>query len=194
MPTRRYLPLTLGVASGALSAAASFIPLGRAPAPTVFGRCLGLGVVNGCNGIDLAYYLFPGLIFGVAFAGMLKRRRNIAGGQAAAFVLASGAANATAVFVCLALVDPLQNALITSDLGIAICGAIAGAIGGGLLAEAMRRLFPGASLGASVAAGAVLGLGVLAMTSLEQPGVFLFYIVWQAGYAVALAASLPAGA
>jgi hypothetical protein len=194
MPTRPHLPLAPGAASGALSAAASFIPLGRAPAPTMFGRCLGLGIVNGCNGIDFAYYLFPGLIFGAAFAGMLKRHRKATGGQVAAFVLASGAANATAVFVCLALVDPLQDTLITSDLGIAICGAIAGAIGGGLLAVATRRLFPGASLARPVAAGAMLGLAVLAMTSLEAPGVFLFYIVWQAGYAAALASSLPAGA
>jgi hypothetical protein len=184
-------PLALGAVSGALSAAATFIPLGRVAAPVVFGRCLGLGVVNGCNGIDLSYYLFPGLIFGTLFAAMLYRRRQIGGRPAAVFVVASTVANAIAVFVCLALVDPLQNSLITSDLGIAISGGLAGAIGGGLLAEVRGRLFPGASLVRPVIAGSVLGLGVVALAELEAPGVFLFYIVWQAGYAAALSASLP---
>jgi len=147
--------------------------------------------VNGCNGIDVSYYLFPGLIFGALFAGTLHRQRQIGGRPVAVFALASTVANAIAVFVCLALVDPLQNSLITSDLGIAISGAVAGAIGGGLLAEAARRVFPGASLARPVIAGSVLGLGVVALAELEAPGVFLFYIVWQAGYAAALTASLP---
>jgi hypothetical protein len=184
--------LALGAASGALAAAATFIPLGDVAAPVVFGHCLGLSVAGSCNGTEASIYLFPGLIFGIFFGGMLFRQGRIGAGQTVVFVLSSAIANAIAVFVCLAFVDPLGDKIAILDLGIAISGVIAGAVGGGVLVTATRLLIPGATIGLPIAIASALGIVVTAVTELDRAGVFLFYIVWQAGYAASMAASLPA--
>jgi hypothetical protein len=192
MPLNRFL--ALGAASGTLAAAATFIPLGGVAAPVVFGHCLGLSMAQSCNGTEASIYLFPGLIFGILFGGLLSRQRRIGAGQTVVFVLSSAIANAIAVFVCLAFADPLSDRIAIPDLGIAVSGAIAGAVGGGLLVAATRLLIPGATIGLPIAVASALGIVVTAVMELDRAGVFLFYIVWQAGYAASLAASLPAKA
>jgi hypothetical protein len=77
------------------------------------------------------------------------------------------------------------------NLPMAIAGAIAGAVGGALLGRVAATLFPGLRLRRSVIAASALGLLVPVVLLWEVAGVFLFYIVWQAGTAVALASSLP---
>ncbi|HEV2187967.1 MAG TPA: hypothetical protein VGR70_12210, partial [Stellaceae bacterium] len=77
------------------------------------------------------------------------------------------------------------------DLPMAIAGAIAGAIGGALLGGVAATLFPGFRLRRSIIVAAVLGLLVPLVLVWEIVGVFIFYSVWQGGYAVALAMSLP---
>jgi hypothetical protein len=194
MASRASRFLALGAASGAVAAAATFIPLGDTAAPVVFGRCLGLKMMSSCNGVALAVYLFPGLIFGVLFAEALRRRGQMIPRRAVVFVLASGIGNALAVFVCVALFDWASSRIDAAELAMAISGAVAGGVGGGLLTAVTGRLFPSVSVGLPIAAAAGLGVVVVAVTELEQAGVFVFYIIWQAGYAAALAASLPAEA
>ena len=185
--------LALGAITGTLSAAATFLPLGDAPAPTLFGYCFGIDSPRPrCDGIELSFYLFPGLIFGLAFAGIEKRRGRLAAPGAAVLVLASGIGNALATALCVGLFLPLSTliGLDGSRMGLALTGALSGAIGGGVLSLAAKRVC-GARVGRSVAVAAVLGLLVFLVPEWQVAGSFVFYIVWQAGYAAALRAGMP---
>lgn len=186
--------LALGAVTGGLSAAATLIRLADVGAPQLFGYCFGIsGPGDRCGGIDAAFYLFPGLIFGIVFGAAQMRFGRLGTGRAVLFLLVSGAANALAVFLCVWLFalfgDLIELALL--DAPLALAGAVAGAVGGALLSGATTRLIPGATARRSVVAASALGLLVPVVTELEVAGAFLFYIVWQAGYAAALAASLP---
>lgn len=182
--------LALGAASGALSAAATFIRLGDVASPLVLGRCLGFGGLNTCNGIDASFYLFPGLIFGVGLAGLLYRQGRLKLTHAVVIVVASTIANAVAVFVCVALIDPLGEHIEIADLNIAIAGVVAGGVGGALLTAAIRALLPGVLAARSIVIASGLGAVVVAMVELDSAGAFLFYIAWQAGYAAVLGAAV----
>ncbi|HXP04776.1 MAG TPA: hypothetical protein VN808_11695 [Stellaceae bacterium] len=182
------------MASGLLSASIIvFCHMGDVAAPEVAGYCFGLRMSGRCEGVDATLYLFPGTIFGVLFAALSSRRGWIGFGRFIAFIGAAGIANAVAVFVCVWLTDWLGDVLDISflDLPAAIAGAVAGAAGGALLGRVAATLFPGLRLRRSVIAASALGLLVPVALLWEVGGVFLFYIVWQAGYAVALASSLP---
>jgi hypothetical protein len=197
MPVRLIWFFGLGAASGLLSGAIIvFCHMGDFAAPEVAGYCFGLRESGGCKGIDTTFYLFPGTIFGVLFAAMRCRRGWIGFGRFIGFVCASGFANAVAVFVCVWLTDRLGDALNIDflDLPMAIAGAIAGAAGGALLGGAAGIVFPELRLRRSVIAASVLGLLVPLVVTWEIAGVFLFFAIWQAGYAAALASSLPAEA
>jgi hypothetical protein len=70
---------------------------------------------------------------------------------------------------------------------LALAGVIAGAVGGGLLGSitaclisVRERLWP-------LAVGAALGLLVPVAVEWDAFGIFVFYILWQGGYAAALA-------
>lgn len=193
MPIPAIWYLLVGAGSGIIAAAATFFPLGDVAAPWLLGRCFGLQVVNGCNGIDGAFYLFPGLVFGIVFAGVERWRGRFDGGVGSGFVIASLIGNALAVFVCVGLADPLSSAIDirTFDLPIALAGGIAGAIGGTILAGATAMFVPGTDPRPSIAISAGIGLFVPIVTEWEAVGVFVFYIAWQAGVAAALGASLP---
>jgi hypothetical protein len=193
MTRHGWWSLGTGAAAGALSAAATMVHFGEVGAPRVFGFCLGLAVGDDCNGMDLAFYVFPGFVFGALFAALQAALGRIAPVGALAFALASGVANAAAVFICVAVFNIVGNLV---DLGIlelplALGGAVAGAAGSALLGAAALILAPGSRFGRPVAAGAALGLLTPLMTEFAAAGAFLFYIAWQGGYGLALASSLP---
>jgi hypothetical protein len=196
MSPREVRFLGIGAASGLLSAGSTMVQLGDVGAPDLFGACLGFSVGGYCRGIDLSFYLFPGLVFGILFAGAQLAYRRMDFARSAAFVLASGIANAIAVFICVTMFNLIGEAvnLDILDLPLAIAGAIAGAAGGALLGGAVRRLFPGSHAHWPIAAASALGLLTPVMPEIDVVGVFIFYIAWQGIYAAVLAASLPAGA
>jgi hypothetical protein len=194
MPRNPPWFLALGAVTGVLAAASTLYPLADVGAPRLFGYCFGIDGPGGqCGGIEASFYLFPGVIFGIPFAAAQLWLGRLGAGRAAVFVLVSGIANAIAVFLCVWLFM-LFGGLIELkilDAPLALAGAIAGAAGGVLLSGAATRLVAGATARRSIVAAAALGLLAPLATELEAAGVFLFYIVWQAGYALALASSLP---
>ena len=194
MPRKPPWFLALGAVTGLLSAVATLLPLPEAPAPRLFGFCFGINSPGGrCEGLDASVYLFPGLIFGVGFAAAQTWRGRFGAGRAIAFLLASTIANAIAVFFCLGLFMLFSDLtdITFLDAPLALAGAIAGAIGGGLLSVATARLVPGVTVCRSIIVATLLGLLVPLVTELQVAGIFLFYIVWQAGYSLALASGLP---
>lgn len=194
MAARWYWSLGLGATSGLLSAAIIvFYHMGDVAAPEVAGYCFGLRMSSRCEGVDATLYLFPGSIFGVLFAALQVRRGWNYPGRVIAFVVVSGVANAVAVFLCVWLTDLLGDLLDISFLNLptAIAGAIAGAAGGALLGGVAKVLFPEIKPCRSIIVAAALGLLVPLVLVWEIAGVFIFYLIWQGGYAVALATSRP---
>jgi len=185
--------LALGAASGALAAAATFAPLDEIPGIELFGYCLGMRVGSKCGGIPAGFYIFPGVIFGLAFAPLLWRHRRVRPAGALAFGVLAAIANFVAVFVCVASLDPLSNILAVdmADVPIAIAGGIGGAIGAGLLSGGAALLGAMTRPWRSIGTGCGLGFLVPLVMQWEIVGVFVFYVIWQAGYAAALARSLP---
>ena len=185
----------LSALSGILSAATLiFLQLCDVAAPELLGCCLGSRVSARCVGVDGTFYLFPGLTFGALFVAMHARRGRIDPGRAAGFIAVSGAANAVAVFLCVWLTDRLGEAFDIGflNLPMALAGAIAGATGGASLAGAAKVLLPGfVDVRRAIVAAAALGLLVPLVLMWEVAGVFIFYLIWQSGYAVALASHQP---
>ena len=192
MQPRWYWYLGVGAVSGLLSAAAVlFIHLAQVPGPKLFGYCFGMRVSSRCDGLDASTYLFPGAIFGILFGAMLLRIRRAPVNRVGAFAGASCVANALAVFLCVWLSDALTD-FIDADffnLPMAIAGAIAGAAGGAVLGFSAQALSLGLNLRASLIAASALGLLVPLVLMWEVLGFFVFYAIWQAGYAAALAAN-----
>jgi hypothetical protein len=184
--------LALGAVAGAVSAAAVFLPLGDAPAPKVLGYCFGIDYpIPRCDGIEVSFYLLPGLIFGIAFAGSEAWHGRLSPTRAIAFLVASGVGNAVATALCVGLTVPISAWLaIDGDIPVALAGAISGAIGGGL-PRVVAKLVCSARVWRSVAAAACLGLLVPLVPEWPVGGRFVFYIVWQAGYAAALGVGWP---
>lgn len=181
----------LGAVTGALAAAAvDLVPLRDVGGIVLFGHCFGMRRVNECAGAPGAFYLFPGLIFGVGFAALLWWQRRLRLPDAIAFAIAATLANAAAVFVWTAIVDPM-DALLEAFASVyslfALTGAISGAVGGGLLGFSARRLLGVRGWPGVTATGAALGL-LLPLLTAVRGGEFPFYILWQAGYAAALLA------
>src|SRR5216683_2319226 len=132
-------------------------------------RFAGLGALTGAiAGVLIAIdfnwaslYVLPGLVFGLAFGALLHRQRLLRSGRAALYVAAATL-------------------------------AIAAAVGGGLLAGATVLLLRIARWPLLVVAGALLGaLLPILVEGGDVIGTVAFYILWQGGYAAALAASLP---
>ena len=194
----RLVFATVGGLTGVASAfLARFVELGDVWAPAIGGYCFGFQTTSGspCHGVDAAMYLFPGLVFGVTFGPLLQSCRIIDGKAAVAYAAAATLANAFAVFVFSFVLNPI-TALVPGDLlevDVAVAGILGGAAGGGALSLVLRRFVPDGKLWRQVAAAATLGaLVALVMMFDRGLGVFPFYLLWQAGYAAALAASLPA--
>jgi hypothetical protein len=117
--------------TGTLATACTFLPLGEFDSVMFGGYLLPGGQrYRGAarKGNDGSFYVFPGLVFGLLFGALMHRLGRLGRGGVAAYI-------ATAVFVCLALIDPLSQILPVDDFEIemAVSGAIAGAVVGGLL-------------------------------------------------------------
>jgi len=185
----------VGALTGAIAAACTFYQIGEFHGIAIDGYCFGLQATpsSTCGGIDGALYIFPGLVFGIVFGPLLYFCRRLSAAGALVYVVAAFAANVVAVSLCISAMHPVDDLLPFDNLilDIAISGVIAGAIGGGLLGAALAEFN---STGKPVLPIAIAaGLGVLAplVIMFDALGVFAFFIVWQSGYAAAVAAAVP---
>jgi hypothetical protein len=175
--------------------ACGFARIGEAPAVEIAGYCFGIKVTStsACEAIDGAIYLFPGMVFGIVFGPLLLLSRRLTAMAAAAYAAAATLANVLAVFVCVSLQHPLDDLLPFENpiLELALGGAAAGAAGGGLLGRAHAGL--DRAVRRRIQIGVAAGLGVLTplVIMFDDIGVYAFYVLWQGGYAAAIAASLP---
>ena len=160
----------LGVLTGALAAAAI--------------------MVGDLEGLPL--YLVPGLIFGLAFGPALRQRGLLRSVGAATYAIAAALAHGAAMWTAVSLSEPVHHLLGGGDdPAFVVCGVIAGAVGGGLLAAVMRVLAPIRRWLPLIAAGALLGALLPLALDYDPYGVFPFYMIWQGGYAATLALILP---
>jgi len=163
-------------------------------------RFAGLGALTGATiagvliAIDFAWaslYVLPGLVFGLAFGALLHRLRLLRPGRAALYVAAATLANAVAVVTAIQSLDMVEAIVGSGRLGLALSGVIAGAVGGGLLAAAVVPPLRIVQCLLLAAVGAVLGALLPILIGEQELGTFAFYMIWQGGYAAALAATLP---
>lgn len=191
MPTFAACGALSGVAAG-LSCA--FLRLGEAGTIEIVGYCFGLKATStsACQAIDSAFYLFPGLVFGVVFGALLRWRGELEAIGAIAYTAAATIANAAAVLLCVSLMHPLDDLLPFDNpiLELALSGIIASIAGAGLLGTALRLLRPGMPQRATIAIAAGLGIVTPIVIMSDPIGVIGFYIIWQTGYAVAVGMSL----
>ena len=163
----------LGAVTGALVAACvSYLRLGDSPGSLV----------------PKAFYLYPGLIFGLAFGILFWAEGRLKPVGAIAFALAATVSNALAVVAWTTTDEPIASLLgaeETADLMFAVTGGIAGAVGGGLLGYGAKHLLKVAGWPRLLAAGA--GLGLLLPLVQSKAGFYAFYILWQAGFAATMA-------
>jgi len=156
-----------------------------------------IGLLSTENQQLRAMFTLPGLIFGVAFSVALLRFKFVSMAAAFAYVAASTLSHMAAVTTVLAI-GPINPSFPILDLlsgraGFSFTGFSAGAVGGGLLAGATALLIRRLQWPLLIVAGAVLG-AFLPLTDLGLGGFFLFYAIWQGGYAATLAAILPRAA
>ncbi len=187
-----------GALSGVVVASACvLLRLGEPSSVEIAGYCLGVrpSSYSHCQTIDGAFYLFPGLIFGLVFAPLLVWRGELEAHGAAGYAAAATIANAAAVFLCVSLMHPLDDVLPVDNplLDLAVSGVIAGAAGALLLGAARAALKPGTWRGLPVAVAATLGGLAPIMLMFDSAGIFAFYIIWQGSYAAALGFSAAAG-
>lgn len=163
-------------------------------------RFAGFGALTGATAAGIlvavdfqwaSLYVLPGLVFGLVFGTLLLRLRLLRLGRAALYCAAATLANAAAVVTAMQSLDTVEAIVGAGRLALALSGSIAGAVGGGLLAVAMIPPLRIAQWPRLVAAGAVLGMALPLLIDGREIGTFAFYLIWQAGYAAALAATLP---
>jgi hypothetical protein len=151
----------------------------------------GIGIACGDDHMLNAYYIAPGLVFGVIIGAGLWREGKLAGGRWLVYVAAAGLANALSVLLALRGVD-LATRLVGNERGaVALIGLVAGAVGGGLLGLASLWLMGliGAGRAAfrrwgwTVGTGALFGMLLPVLVEGEAPGALVFYVLWQAAYA-----------
>jgi hypothetical protein len=189
MSRRLFCFLVLGAASGAVSALLTLWQLGGVVAPMLFRTCFGIKMSNSCEGIDASVYLFPGLIFGVFFAAAQRWRGLFDIGRAAALVLVSMIGNAVATFLCVGLFGVLSETMSISaeELPLALAGASAGAAGSAVVVFIVRFLATGNRSIRPILTGSALGLLTPLVTDFDFAGDLAFYVIWQGGFAAALA-------
>jgi hypothetical protein len=163
-------------------------------------RFAGLGAMTGAVaaavGIGagfhwLTLYVVPGLVFGLAFATLLDRQRLMRRGRAALYVAAAVLGNAAAVYTAMQVLETVDTVVRGGIVGLAVSGGIAGAVGGGLLAAAAVPPLRLAHWPLLATAGASLGALLPLLVEGQEAGTVAFYVIWQAGYAAALAVLLP---
>jgi len=185
-----------GILTGAAAATAcAFLRLGEPAAVEIGGYCFGIKPTSTgpCGTVDGALYLIPGLGFGVVFGLLLWRARRLTATGAILNAGAAALANAVAVFLCTSLHRPIDDLLPFGNpfLDLSIAGVIAGAVGGGMLGLVHARLDRTVGFRRPLAVAAGLGVLTPIMIMLDDPGgLYAFYMIWQGGYAAALAASL----
>ena len=163
-----------GVISGAIAAAAviPFAPSSNASLPVIF--------------------VAPGLAFGVIIGAALYVGGWLRPQRAPAWIVVATLGHFAAALCVAALTWRLQALLpLTEQSAIFIAAALAGLLGGGMLAGANRFLIPGAGWLAPTMVGTVLGPLVLLHDLGPFLGRLIFYVIWQAGYVAALALTLP---
>lgn len=164
----------LGIISGTISAV-GIIPF--AP-PNDFGL--------------LAMFLLPGFVFGVVVGLALTYFRWLSAKRVPAWVVFATLGHFAAALCVTGMTWRLQAALpLKEQSAIMIASAFGGAVGGGMLAAANRFLVAGARWIAPTIVGAVLGPLVLLHDAGPVLGRLLFYMIWQGGYAAALAVAFP---
>jgi hypothetical protein len=142
-------------------------------------------------GLLLIFFL-PGLVFGLiigsalAYGGWLRIARIVP------WMVAATLGHFIAALCVTAMTWRLREAFsITDESATLIAATLAGTLGGGILAGGNRLLVPGAGWIVPTIVGGVLA----PLVALHDAGPFLgrllFYVIWQAGYAAALAAALP---
>jgi len=164
-------------------------------------RFAGLGALTGAiaAGVLIAIdfnwaslYVLPGLVFGLAFGTLLHRQRLLRPGRAALYAAAATLANAAAVVAAMQSLDTVETIVGSGGTpALALSGGIAGAVGGGLLAAAAAPPLRIGQWPRLAAAGALLGALLPILIEGQEISIFAFYMIWQAGYAAALAATLP---
>ena len=137
----------------------------------------------------------PGPVFGVAVGWMLARRGALSPRRGVMWAIAASLGNAGAVLSAIAIgsaIDPVLGGGIAVML---VPGVAAGAVGGGSLAGVTALIAPTRRWWllavAGTALGAFLPLLLLPIFGEEIAGTFLFYAIWQGGYAATLPLILP---
>jgi hypothetical protein len=183
-----------GATTGAVAAACTFHQIGEVHGVTIGGYCFGVQPTStsACGGIDGAVYVFPGLVFGIVFGPLLYFFRCFGAIGAVVYALAAFAANLVAVSICISLNHPIDDLLEFDNplLATAFSGVVAGAVGSTLLGAALAAFNGGVKRLPSIAVGASLGVLTPLTIMFDYLGVFAFFIIWQCGYAAAVAASL----
>lgn len=159
----------------------------------VFGAVSGALSAAILLAIDLkgySVYIVPGLVFGIAFALALWQRWRLPPPRAIAYAIAVSSANAAAVFAAIFILDDVAD-IVGKAASTAVTGVIAGAIGAGLATAATALLIVTTRWPWPIVIGAVLGALLPVFIDGPDGGVFLFYIVWQSGFAGATGATLP---
>jgi hypothetical protein len=173
-PRRRLIAFALlGIISGAISATGiiSFTP------PADFGL--------------LMIFVWPGFAFGLIIGPALSYSGRLLPRRVLPFVFFATLGHFAAVLCLLMLARSSEAALpIGEDVAMLFAAAVAGALGGGILAGANRLLVPGAGWIAPTIVGGVLGPLVVLHDLGPFLGRLMFYVIWQAGYAAAFAAAL----
>jgi len=159
-----------------------------------------LGAVTGSAAIELtdlvsagsSLYVFPGFVFGLAFGAVLYRLKLVGLPGGAVYLLTSTLSHAAAVFLAIAILKSVESMFGHDDnINFAVIGFIAGGLGSAFLGGATAFLIRCRRWPLLIVAGAVLG-AVLPLIKLDDiGGPYLFYAIWQAGYAATFAALLP---
>jgi hypothetical protein len=153
----------------------------------------GIGVACGEERMLLAYYIAPGLVFGLIIGGALWRDRRLPGNLWLAYVMAAELANAIAVWLALHGVDTISRLIHDEWAALALIGLVAGAVGGGLLGLASRWLIGARRWGWPVGAGALFGGLLPVLVNGGAWGALVFYVLWQAAFAAVIPATLENG-
>ncbi len=153
----------------------------------------GVGVACGENHMLDAYYIAPGLVFGLIVGGALWRGRLLSGGRWLGYVAAAGLANAVAVLLALRSVDVVSRLVGNEYAAVGLIGLVAGAVGGLLLGLASRWLLGARRWGWAVGAGALFGVLLPVLVEGGAWGALVFYVLWQAAYAAVIPVTLEQG-
>ena len=141
----------------------------------------------------LSLFVLPGFVFGAIVGPALAYGQWLSPARVPVWILSATLGHFAAALCVTALTWRLQAALpLKEEPAILVAATLAGALGGGMLAAANRFLIPGATWITPTIVGAVLGPLVLLHDLGPFLGRLVFYGIWQAGYAAALAAALPA--